>query len=300
MKRPSLFVLLVFLILLYPFNTYAHEKTETTQVTVFVKATPDSSYKTKLIIHNPKLLKNLRHRKERPTKLDAPLSDMYLKIGDRVWLIGKKGRFFNLKTGNQLVLPSNASNKLFAYAKQVRKKHYGELVPWSKADEIVPNKSIFTVVDLKSGKTFQVQRRAGSSHADVQPLTSKDTKTMKAIYDGHWSWRRRAILVKTKDRTIAASMHGMPHGAGAITNGFPGHFCIHFLKSKTHRSEKMDPAHKLMVYTAAGKVDRFFEKATPEDIADAFFVALNQNDEGIVKRLLAAPKSEEASKLFDL
>ncbi len=39
---------------------------------------------------------------------------------------------------------------------------------------------------------------------------------MKEIYGGKWSWKRRAIIVIHQDQWIAASMHGMPHGAGVM------------------------------------------------------------------------------------
>lgn len=103
-----------------------------------------------------------------------------------------------------------------------------EILPWEEINEILPKNSKFTVLDVETGKRFNVQRRAGSSHADVQPLTLKDTQIMREIYDGKWSWRRRAIIVIHQNQWIAASMHGMPHGVGSLKNRFPGHFCIHF------------------------------------------------------------------------
>jgi len=108
------------------------------------------------------------------------------------------------------------------------------------------------VTDVRTGISFKVQRRGGSKHADVQPLTAADTAKMKQLY-GQWSWGRRAILVTVNGRTMAASMNGMPHGAGAITgNNFPGHFCIHFLGSRTHGTNSLDPDHQYMVRVAAG------------------------------------------------
>lgn len=104
-----------------------------------------------------------------------------------------------------------------------------QMLPWKEAKEHLPKFKKFTVLDVDTGKRFDVQRRAGSEHADVQPLTKEDTKTMKEIYNGKWSWKRRAIIVISDGEWIAASMHGMPHGAGALSNNFPGHFCIHFL-----------------------------------------------------------------------
>ena len=102
-----------------------------------------------------------------------------------------------------------------------------QLLSWNVINERIPKYSKFTILDIETGNQFKVQRRAGSQHADVQPLTVKDTKIMKEIYEGKWSWRRRAILIMVNDQWFAASMHGMPHGAGALANNFPGIFvCI--------------------------------------------------------------------------
>lgn len=154
-----------------------------------------------------------------------------------------------------------------------------DMVPWKEADLILPKYTKFTVMDVETGKYFQVQRRAGSHHADVQPLTAKDTKIMKMIYGGHWSWKRRAIIVIHKDQLIAASMHGMPHGAGALKNNFPGHFCIHFYESTTHRTHTMDLAHMLMIYKAAGELDSYLGGANPYEVIQAYITGLQQQDE---------------------
>jgi hypothetical protein len=155
---------------------------------------------------------------------------------------------------------------------------YGKMIPWEKVKDIIPRKATFQVIDLETGMSFSVQRRAGSKHADVQPLTNKDTKIMKEIYQGQWSWNRRAIVVKVKHHLIAGSMHGMPHGSGALKNGFPGHFCMHFHQSTTHRSNHVDPAHQIMVYKAAGRLVEYIEKANPHELIDLFLTALNQKD----------------------
>ena len=115
-----------------------------------------------------------------------------------------------------------------------------EMLPWKKVNAILPNQSKFEIIDVESGLVFKVQRRAGSQHADVQPLTKEDTQIMKKIYQNQWSWKRRAIIVLIEDQMIAASMHGMPHGAGALPNNFPGHFCVHFSGSITHRLKNED------------------------------------------------------------
>jgi hypothetical protein len=156
---------------------------------------------------------------------------------------------------------------------------------WSEVNKLLPRYSTFTVEDVETGRKFKVQRRAGSRHADVQPLTAKDTAVMKEIYDGKWSWRRRAIVVKSEKLRIAASMHGMPHGAGALANNFPGHFCIHFNGSTTHRRDEMDLSHKLMIMKSAGELDAYIGSAEPEETASAFIAGLKQQDEDIAGML---------------
>ncbi len=166
-----------------------------------------------------------------------------------------------------------------------------EILPWEVAKDILPKYKKFTVIDVETRKQFQVQRRAGSRHADVQPLTTKDTKIMKEVYDGKWSWKRRAIIVKVGDQFIAASMHGMPHGGGALQNGFPGHFCIHFLGSTTHRSGKMDKLHHLMILKAGGKEEEYLHTVDPYEMIEFFVTGLNYQDPHLLKVTIAENKT---------
>ncbi|WLD92756.1 hypothetical protein [Alkalihalobacillus sp. AL-G] len=171
-----------------------------------------------------------------------------------------------------------------------------ELKTWEETKSIIPKGSEFEVIDIETGLFFKVQRRAGSKHADVQPLTKTDTAIMKAIYNGKWSWKRRAIYIMKDGHVIAASMHGMPHGAGALVNNFPGHFCIHLPGSTTHTSRKEDPTHQLMILKAAGKLDHYIEKANSEQLADVFMNAVNQEDHSIVRKTIEKRLSDEKLK----
>ena len=114
----------------------------------------------------------------------------------------------------------------------------------------IPNGASFTVKDVLTGKTFSARRLFGANHMDSEPLTSKDSATLKSLYGGHYSWNRRAILVKYNGRVYAASMNGMPHGTSTINNNWPGHFCIHFYGSKTHGTKRVDSAHQSCVARA--------------------------------------------------
>ncbi len=116
---------------------------------------------------------------------------------------------------------------------------------------IIPKGATFTVKDVATGKTFTCKRWSGSNHLDAEPYNATATATMKSIYGGEWSWDRRAILVLYNGHVYAASMNGMPHGTTTISgNNFDGHFCIHFYKSKTHETNKVDDDHQNAVNRA--------------------------------------------------
>lgn len=165
---------------------------------------------------------------------------------------------------------------------------FGELISWEEADQLFPKYQRARIADVDTRLAFWVQRRAGTEHADVQPLTKADTEIMKSIYQGKWSWQRKAIIVELENgRRLAASMHGMPHGAGAIRgNNFNGHFCVHFLGSTTHGSKSPNTAHQIMVWKAAGQFDQHLMQVSAPEAIDIFFAALDQGATALAARLL--------------
>ncbi len=236
-------------------------------------------------------------------RLPAERADCYTDLEITAWETdGRKtvyrmertGRLWDESAKRLVKLPSDASDRLLRYAETLRSRHYGKLMEWNEARNLVGRKSLFTITDLESGLSFRVQRRAGSDHADVQPLTREDSKTMKRIYGGKWSWQRRAIVVGKDGARIAASMNGMPHGGDGIPdNGFKGHFCVHFLGSTSHRSDTPDPAHQLMVHKAGGELRRYFDSASPGLLAASFVEALNAKDGGMLRLIWAGASAEQ-------
>lgn len=177
----------------------------------------------------------------------------------------------------------------------------GEFIRWEEADQVFGLYKNATVVDVDTGLSFRVQRRAGEFHADVQPLTARDTAIMKVIYNGQWSLQRKAIVVEIGGRRLAASMTGMPHGAGVIRgNNFNGHFCIHFRDSKVHQSGKEDLAHQMMVWKAAGRFRQMVTNMTPEEVIEVFFTALDQQDANLAIKTLYKPGEHEQNLLKSL
>lgn len=131
------------------------------------------------------------------------------------------------------------------------------------------------IYDIETGLSFSIKRTYGTNHADCETLTLEDTKTMKEIFGGSWSWDRRAVIVTIDGKKIAASMAGMPHagvdGKPADTrvssrsggygrgknldavkgNGMNGVFDLHFIGSRTHCTNRVDWAHQKMIKEAA-------------------------------------------------
>lgn len=125
-----------------------------------------------------------------------------------------------------------------------------EKLKWFGNENTIPKGATVTIKDVQTGKTFKAVRWSGANHMDTEPATKADAATIKEIYGGSWSWTRRPILVKYNGHVYAASMNGMPHGTSTISNGFDGHFCIHFTGSKTHETNRVDSDHQECVQTA--------------------------------------------------
>ena len=125
-----------------------------------------------------------------------------------------------------------------------------EKLAWFGSEDVIPKGTTVTIKDCRTGKTFTAVRWSGSNHMDTEPASKADTATLKEIYGGSWSWRRRPILVKNNGHVYAASMNGMPHGTSTIDNGFDGHFCVHFSGSKTHGTDRVDEDHQSAVAAA--------------------------------------------------
>lgn len=217
-----------------------------------------------------------------------------------LYRLERTGQLWNEAKAERTILPDKQAKKLVSLADALRSQHYGKLLSWQKSTQMLPKKSMFSVTELETGLTFNVQRRAGSDHADVQPLTKEDTRVMKEIYNGRWSWKRKAVLVHSGDTWIAASMNGMPHGGDGIPeNGFSGHFCIHFQGSSTHKSDSPDPAHQMMVHKAAGQIKPYFDSVTPIILARSFVEVMYHQDHELMVQLAEEIPKEKLTAILN-
>lgn len=144
----------------------------------------------------------------------------------------------------------------------------------------MPNGSTFEILDINSGKRIKLKRTYGTNHADSETLTTGDTSTLKSVIGGSWTWTRRPIVVFYNGYAIPASMAPYPHagndkapataytswrsgnyGGGANLdavkkNNMNGVVDIHFLKSKTHGSNRVEPMHQATVKKAAQYISK--------------------------------------------
>jgi peptidoglycan hydrolase-like protein with peptidoglycan-binding domain len=174
------------------------------------------------------------------------------------------------------VKKDTAKESIVTLASRGNQERYGYKIPWfDNVENFFSRGKKATVLDIETGLSFNIMRSYGTNHADCETLTAKDTEIMKSIYNGQWSWARRAVIVTVDGVKIAASMAGMPHagdddkaadtyvswrsggyGYGVNLdkvkkNNMDGHFDIHFLGSKTHGTNKVDSNHQNAVKKAA-------------------------------------------------
>jgi hypothetical protein len=221
---------------------------------------------------------------------------LYILLGGVLLIFSLLAGISYSKAGEFFFLKGHSVQQLFKNVLPIKQSTtvYGDPLPWEEVKELLPRFGLAYIVDVETGKRLRVQRRGGTYHADVQPLTARDTKVLKEIYCGKWSWKRRAVIVEIGSNRIAGSIHGMPHGAGNIQNNdFNGHFCLHFLYSRVHASNKIDTAHQMMVWKAAGRPGEPFDKAGPEEVINLVITALNQDDTALASLGLYSAKSED-------
>jgi len=146
---------------------------------------------------------------------------------------------------------------------------------WKEANKVFSIGTAAKVTDVGTGKSFKIVRTYGGNHADCEAATLEDSKIVKSIWGGNWSWSRRPIIIEIDGRRLAASMAAMPHagvdsqpankilnkrsqgyGRGynldkVKNNGMDGVFDVHFLNSRTHGTNRVDANHQKAVKKAA-------------------------------------------------
>ena len=154
---------------------------------------------------------------------------------------------------------------------------YGEILDWyTEAQYVFSTGKTGKLIDPITGKSFNVKRTMGAGHSDTESLTDEDSKIMKEIFGGVWTWTRKALILEADGRRLAVSISGMPHaGVDGVAylqtvanrsdnygtgpnldtisgNGMDGHFDLYFLNSRRHIDNKIDAPHQYNIMTAGG------------------------------------------------
>ncbi len=88
------------------------------------------------------------------------------------------------------------------------------------------------VFDPVSKRSWTLQFYLLDRHADLEPLTLRDTQIMNAAFGNKTAWTPKPVYVKLPDgRWTLATTNNTPQSSGSITgNGFDGYLCVHFLR----------------------------------------------------------------------
>ena len=111
-----------------------------------------------------------------------------------------------------------------------------------------------TLTDIYTGKSFNIKIQSLGNHADVEPATADDTKVLCSLYnvsnasmlESLNKYQRRAVVLTVKNSSgvktqFIGSIYAIPHGKNTVYgNNFDGQFCVHFLNSKTHGTNRVD------------------------------------------------------------
>ena len=114
-----------------------------------------------------------------------------------------------------------------------------ELLHWDVARYYMTIGVAATIIDVRTGLSWQVASFSNGRHADVETLTAEDTAIMLQAFGGRWNWDPRPVVVVINGRSIAASINGMPHAQQTRSgNNMNGHVCLHFLGSRTNNGNR--------------------------------------------------------------
>lgn len=157
------------------------------------------------------------------------------------------------KEGRQIFSKTIKEEPVTAYTSNVAGNGAVAVDWWDLGRYMYKVGTVAKVTDVESGKTFNIIRTGGINHADNEPLELEDTQVMKDIVKT-WDWYIRPVILEFDGNRIAASMYWMPHGYQTReSNGFEGHFCIHFVNSTHHYSGKINEKHQSTILLAEGK-----------------------------------------------
>ena len=128
-----------------------------------------------------------------------------------------------------------------------------KMVDWwsGEINAVYPRAAIASVMDVRTGISFNIYRYGGTNHLDFEPATQGDTALFNQITGGEYSWNARPVILTVKGVRYAAAMNTMPHGGEHLTdNGISGQLCMHFVNSWTHGGSQPNADMQMQIMAA--------------------------------------------------
>ena len=126
---------------------------------------------------------------------------------------------------------------------------------FTEIDAAFPVDTTVTITDFNTGKSFQMTRKGGVGHADVEPPDADAYKAYIDCFGGSPNWEKRAVIVTIGGTNYAASLAGNEQGEDTISdNTMAGHTCLYFSGSVSDVLGFADKEHDEMVQIAAGEI----------------------------------------------
>lgn len=132
----------------------------------------------------------------------------------------------------------------------------------------IKKSTTLTLTDIARNVSFKVKVQSTGNHADVEPLTAKDTQALCSLYGvsnadqlktGNYFQRRAMVVTNPDGYQFVGSIYAIPHGADTVSgNDFDGQFCLHFLGSEIHAGDggsvKPSENHQAMIKQAVSSL----------------------------------------------
>ena len=121
-------------------------------------------------------------------------------------------------------------------------------IDWfNNKNTIITGTGTYKITDISTGRSLSIKIQSAGNHADVEPLTAKDTEVLCSLYGVANSsqletmnkWQRRAVVMTNgKGEQFVGSIYAIPHGQDTVSgNSFDGQFCLHFKGSTIHAGD---------------------------------------------------------------
>ncbi|NHN35017.1 hypothetical protein [Paenibacillus agricola] len=109
-----------------------------------IRSSDDSEMETQLMIMNNKTIDDIAQTEVRKPVQAIPVSDTYLTLinnnANSTFMVDRKGNLFDEKTDEMIEINERIKTELVRYIEHLRLKHFGKMIEWEKASDLIRRK----------------------------------------------------------------------------------------------------------------------------------------------------------------